>query len=64
MKRISRAKRAFLLAVARNDVCHGCRSASGQGYRECGPCQVKRVDRVRAQRASPNWVSLRSVVLG
>lgn len=51
MKRISKAKRAFLLAVVRNTVCHTCRSAPG-GWRwnECGPCAVKRVDRERGAK--------------
>lgn len=63
MKKPSKAKRQYLLAVVRDDVCRGCKSASGRGYRECGPCQVKRVDRVRAQRASKGWVSFHSEVM-
>lgn len=44
MKRMTKAKRRFLLAVATGTVCDGCRSAPGDEERECGPCRVKRVD--------------------
>jgi hypothetical protein len=47
MKQISKAKRAFLLAVVRDTVCRGCGSAPAiftHVRPECGPCMVKRCD--------------------
>ena len=48
MKRISKAKRAFLLAVVRDNVCVRCRCAPGSpwhlGPTACVPCYLKWLD--------------------
>lgn len=54
MKRINKAKRAFLLAVVRGSVCEVCESApAAWGWFgvlwECGPCKTKRVGRERKE---------------
>lgn len=48
MKRINKAKRAFLLAVVRDEVCRRCRSAPGSpwhlGPTACVPCYLEWLD--------------------
>lgn len=57
MKRISKAKRAFLLAVVRDEVCDDCHAAPvifTHIRPECGPCMVKRCD--AAGEAVDTWL--------
>lgn len=48
MKRISRTKRRFLIAVVRSEVCTACRCAPGFRWRtrpvECVDCHLKWLD--------------------
>lgn len=56
MKRISKAKRAFLLAVVRGEVCEHCECAPAMfGDYLCGPCYVREQDAERDRREARQW---------